>query len=148
MDEFGGHKPIFMIDAKKMSKLPPDKITELCILSLNWIKDNMLVWGRIESILVIVDMNDIRLRDLPFKSLWDLAKNVFRFYIGGGHRTLLVNSSWFLKALIDFISHWFDRETNESIMMVNHDDTFQLLLGFLPVEDIEQKFGGKKPNIN
>ena len=48
---------------------------------------------------------------------------------------------------MDVVSTWFDRETNDSIHVYNHDDSFQALLGFLPVEEIEQKYGGKKINI-
>lgn len=143
-----GRQQIFIINAAKLKLVPNDEIAELLVIYIQWLEDNMMVWGKIESQLTIVDMKDMKLRDLPMRKLYSMLEPGFMQSMGWTHYTLIINSSWFLTKLFELVKSWFDEVTQLCMHMVDQENTFQLLLSYLRVDQIEEKHGGTKPNIN
>lgn len=119
-----GRQQILVINVAKLKLVPVDEIAELLVIYIQWLSDNMMVWGKIESQLTIVDMKDVKLRELPLRKLYSLVEPGFMQSMGWSHYSLLINSSWFLTKLFVLIQSWFDEVTKQSIFMVDQENTF------------------------
>lgn len=98
-----GRQQILVINVAKLKLVPVDEIAELLVIYIQWLNDNMMVWGKIESQLTIVDMKDVKLRELPLRKLYSLVEPGFMQSMGWSHYSLLINSSWFLTKLFVLI---------------------------------------------
>ena len=96
----------------------------------------MYVWGRIESILVIIDFYNLDLMDVPLGALVSLAYPIFRMSMGYGMYAHVINASWILNVVFFVARGMFDDVSAETIFLATTDDTFQALLGYLRVDQI------------
>ena len=114
---------------------------------IQWVEDNLWVWGRIESVMTILDFHDLKITDIPLKSLASIAYPILRMMMGYGMYAQMINASWIMNKVFSIARSMFDDVSNEAIFMCTKEDTYQSLLGYLRPDEIQQRHGGTMPNI-
>lgn len=75
-----GYQPIVLVKLKELlsiwNKMGLEYTKEYLAFWFFWIFENLTVTGRIERTLLIYDIKDVKVRDLPLKQLFDVAKEL------------------------------------------------------------------------
>ena len=75
-------------------------------------------------------------------------KHQEKIFKAGPFRGVFINQSWLLDKFKDIMLPWFNEYEQQMFQFSNEEETFALLLNYMNVDQIEKKYGGKKPNIN
>lgn len=64
------------------------------------------------------------------------------------HRNIVMNSHWLLKGLWNMVWGWLDPFVQQKIIVTqSEEDAKKTLFEYIPEDQIEQKYGGTKPDI-
>lgn len=107
----------------------------------------MFVPGHVEQWFTILDFDGVGLRDLPVNSLKGFTSSMQRNFRGRMYRNVFFNAHWFIQGLWGTVKGWLDYFVQQKIMIPKSADLTSTLLEYIDENDLEEKFGGKKPNI-
>ena len=78
---------------------------------LQFIVDNMLVPGRIENWLILMDMEDLGVSNCPTDCMKTLMTVFFEKFPGRLFRCICINTSWLVRRVYDVVSVCLDEYT-------------------------------------
>ena len=120
----------------------------MVIIYTNWVIENMLVPGHIENFILIIDCSDLSQSELPISKLKPVMDLMDQLYKGRTIKFLFLNVNWLLRGIFRIVSFWVSQTTQDSIHVYSRANSLNGLLEYLPLDDIEQKFGGNKEDIS
>mmetsp|Transcript_39651 Transcript_39651/g.60727 ORF Transcript_39651/g.60727 Transcript_39651/m.60727 type:complete len:108 (-) Transcript_39651:12-335(-) len=97
--------------------------------------------------MVVMDFNNVGITQLPVKQLKGFVLALQRKFRARMFRTVIVRSHWLLRGLWNIVWGWLDEFVQQKIIILGYKDIEKTLTDYIQVEDLEEKFGGKKPNI-
>lgn len=83
-------------------------MNDIACYFFDWVVQNFMVSGHIESWLVIMDFKDVGITQLPVKSLKGFVKSLQSNFRGRMFRMIAINSHWVLRALWNAVWSWLD----------------------------------------
>ncbi|EAR86555.2 CRAL TRIO domain protein (macronuclear) [Tetrahymena thermophila SB210] len=142
------YRPVVVLDCTKINvKKQGEKnvMRALCVLQ-DMIKKYMFVNYHIENWVFIIDTGGMGLFDLPINALKMIIGAMSINYCACMDKVFILNPSFGLNASWSVVSAMMDHESAEKITMLKKDK-YPKILEKIPAEMLEQKFGGKVPNV-
>ena len=144
-----GHQPVIVLNIKKFisQNKTVAELEDIACFYFKWIVDNMMVPGHIEGWLVIIDLKDVGITQLPIKQLKGFIKSLQGNFRGRMFRTIAVNSHWLLRGVWNAAWSWLDSFVQQKIIICGYYDCTSNLLNYLDEQTLEKKYGGQKPDL-
>ena len=128
--------------------MTPNEIERYMSFWFYWVRKNMIVGGRIERYVLLLDMKDVKVRDFPLTKLKPMLENLNILFKAAAYRDIFVNQGWFLNKVISIVASWLPAYTQHLFVIANEEETFSTLLQYMSADEIEMKYGGNKPPSN
>jgi len=103
--------------------------------------------GSVENFVMIVDLKDVGLTSLPMGKVKGIITSGQRNFRGRLFRQFTLNSGWVIRQAWKIVSSVVDEFTAQKMNVVKEKETLKVLTEHIDPECIEEKFGGKLPNI-
>ena len=117
----------------------------------DWMMKNMLVPGRIETWIIMLDLEDCSLSNIPMDKLKYFMNAVMRNFPTRMHRLVCINTSWFMRTTFYTVIYpWLDDFIKKKLVMCgdydssNFEDFKEV---YLDDRTLEKRFGGQRPNL-
>ena len=88
-----------------------EQLNELAIFYFDWMVKNMLVPGKIETWLVILDLQDVGMTNIPVSRLKVFIKAIQASFPGRLYKLLVLNGNWLIRAFFATLYPFFDQYT-------------------------------------
>ena len=139
-----GYQPVVVYNFKKFFELIPslDEMLNYVFFFNEWMTKNLLVDGKIESWITIMDFAEINLSDLPVNQLKQLISLMQRNFRGRVLKAFFVNNHWLLQGIWKMVFGWLDEFVQRKIVFLNGDEIKPTLLQFIKEDVLEEKYGG------
>ena len=96
---------------------------------------------------MMVDLNDVSMISLPVNKVKEIVGLAIRHFEGRLYRQFLVNMAFMLRKSTSVFLNFVDDITQQKISAHN-DKTYKAeLLKLISPDNLEVKYGGRKPNI-
>ena len=105
-----GHQPVIVYNFKRFFTLidDMDEMLNHVFFFNEWMMNKLLVQGRIESWMTIMDYGDVNLSDIPVKRLKELTFLMQRNFRGRMIKAFFINTHWVLQGIWKMIFNWVD----------------------------------------
>ena len=113
---------------------------------LEYIIENFLLPGQVESWNLIINLNNIGLFGLPLGKLQDMINCLYKNYRGRLNKLYLVNSPSSMSYVWGAMKGVIDERTIDKISFSSGSHPENIFSHVNPLQ-IEQKFGGKSENL-
>jgi len=111
----------------------------------------MCVPGHVESWFILLDLKEVTVATVPVGKIKTFASSVLENYRGNLFRLVIVNTSWLVRGMFNFVYPVFDGYTRQKIIMSGDCDSKdylkEVVAKYFDVNKLEKKYGGKMPNI-
>jgi hypothetical protein len=108
---------------------------------LEWALQNLMVPGKVESLVVVVDMTGIGTIDIPVSSLKTIGQMLQNNYRARLYKLYVLNTPMLVKALWIAIKGFLEEFTVAKVNVLGGD--FTPLYQQVPPERLEKKLGGQ-----
>lgn len=105
-----GKQPIIHINLDKLIKVKADsnEMQQTNLFLFDWIVREMLVPGRVEQWMVILDFDDVGVTQIPVKQMKVLIDTIKHRFQGRLYRMIAINSNWLMRAFWKIVWNWID----------------------------------------
>lgn len=144
-----GMQPVIVIDIKKFVTMDLDVPTleENLKFIFNWAVQHMCLTGHVEQFFIIVDLTDVGVLEIPVKKLKPFVKVLQYAFKGRMFRLVSCNTNFLMRGIYNIVSLWLSEFERQSMILCAKDECIDELVKYMPNNEIEQRFGGLKPNI-
>ena len=112
----------------------------------DWMMKNLLVPGRIETWIIILDLEDVSLASIPMEKLKYFMTAVMRNFPTRMHRLVCLNTSWFMRTTFYTVFYpWLDEFIKKKLVMCgdyDSDNFIEFKDKYLYDRSLEKRFGG------
>ena len=143
------YRPIVILNVRRIvdQNFPIEVINAATSFFFDFLARKLLVPGQVENWLMMVDLNDVGMTSLPVNKVKAIIGMTQKHFGGRLYRQFLVNMSFMLRKSTSVFLNFVDDITQQKISAHN-DKTYKAeLLKLIAPENLEQKYGGQKPNI-
>jgi len=112
----------------------------------SYVINNGMNAGEIEQFFTIIDAGDLRLYELPVRSLTSFIIHVSKYYRHRAAKVFVINLPWSVRQGIKFIWNFLDDFQKSQLGYYGSDyhDDLHALVG---KDNLEEKYGGNLPNL-
>lgn len=141
-------RPILILDVRKLLqlRLTPEQTLRLNYFLLEWVVENMLRPGKVETWDILMDLADVPLKEIPMKPLKTMMKSLTIFYCCCLYRTYVLNPAPIIGTIWKLVQLFLDSQTRQKIRFVMGADK-SVLQELIDPSQIEVKYGGSYPNL-
>jgi hypothetical protein len=100
-----------------------DELNDVLTFYFDWMIRNLLVPGRIESWLVILDLNGVGFSNIPMGRLKVFIKTIQNNFPGRLFRLIVVNANWYMRSFWALLNPFFDDYTRQKMIMSGDVDS-------------------------
>jgi hypothetical protein len=142
-------RPLNVFDPRVVVGKNADKEEILMIVHfvLQYIIDNMLMPGKVENWVGLMDLSNLSLSKIPKKWLGGFIKSCQSNYKCRGVKSFVLNSSWGVRMIWKMVSPFVDSNVKKKIIFHDSNKCQELIDLFHPSQ-LEKKFGGKARNLD
>ena len=139
--------PIIVVNVMKIidSGIGLEELLRMDYFLLNWIIDNMMVYGKVESWILIQDLKDVGVSQLPVKLLKTMSERLMVYYSMRLCRCFTINVPLTINALWSMVKVFIDPDTRKKII-IQRKGWEKMLAELISPDNLEQKYGGALPN--
>ena len=139
-------RPVIVMNVERIVQFEceQDDLLKFCDYFFTFCIEKLMVPGLIETWIMVVDLNNVSSTSVPFTKIKAIIANGSKNYRGRMYRQYTINASWFVRKAFSGMTTFLDEFTQQKLNML--DDCKDLLQHVTP-ECLEQKYGGKLPNI-
>ena len=145
-------RPIIVINVERLlalgDKIPTEDIVDVADYFLDFVIKHLMHAGSVENFVMIVDLKDVDLTDLPLSKVKGIISSGQRNFRGRLFRQFTLNSGWVIRQAWKIVSSFVDGFTAQKMSVVKEKETLKNLEEHIDPECLEEKFGGKLPNIS
>jgi hypothetical protein len=144
-----GLQPVVFLNLKVFieQKKSMQELEVIVNFYFDWVVENMMIPGHVENWLIVIDMKDVALTQLPISSLKGFIKSLQSNFRGRMYRLIACNSHLILRTFWNAVCSWLDQFVQQKIIICGYHDCTKNLLEYIDIDDLEVKYGGNKPNI-
>lgn len=139
-----GFRPIIYINISQIKNSEVDDFKQCVSFFSLAIKKRMLRPYHIENWVLMIDLNDRSMLNLPIKALRGLIETTSVTFAGTLHRLNFLNPSFTFYGVWKIISNFLHEATLEKIHVIKHGKTSELLKQIAP-DQLLAKYGGTLP---
>ena len=89
-------------------KIEPDQMEQLVVFYFDWIMKNLLVPGRIETWIMLLDMEGVHIGNVKIGRLKIFIQTAQKNFRGRLFRLISINGNWLLRGLWNITLPWLD----------------------------------------
>ena len=97
--------------------------------------------------MIIVDLRDVGVTDIPVKKMKSFVNIPSHSFKGQMFRLVSCNTSMLMRGVFNIVSLWLSEFEQQSMSLCAEDQCIDELVKYASLEMIEEKFGGLRPNI-
>lgn len=103
-----GLRPILVVNTAKIIELELEgaTLTDLAVYLLSWAIDNLMVPGRVENWVIVVDMRNVSTTSIPSEKLQSIVEAMQALYRARLYRLFIVNMPFLAYALWKVVSNF------------------------------------------
>ena len=143
------YRPILILNVRRLieSNFETEIIATATAFFCDFVVKKLLIPGRIENWIMIIDLNDVGMTSLPVKKVKSIVGLTQQHFGGRLYRQFCINMSFMMRKSISVFLNFVDDITQQKISA--HDDkTYKAVLqNLIPDAQLEYKYGGQKQNI-
>jgi len=140
--------PVIVVNQRRLinSQADLDLVLRVNYVVLNWIMENMIVPGKVETWSIIMDSTDVSTRQMEMSKLKKLANNLSNYYPCRLNKSYQVNTPSALYRLWQVLSMFLASDTKQKVVIMK-DNFAEVLRNEIPPHYLEEKYGGDRPNL-
>ena len=143
------YRPILILNVRRLieSNFETEIIATATAFFCDFVVKKLLIPGRIENWIMIIDLNDVGMTSLPVKKVKSIVGLTQQHFGGRLYRQFCINMSFMMRKSISVFLNFVDDITQQKISA--HDDkTYKAVLqNLIPDAQLEYKYGGQKQKI-
>nr|PVC53807.1 hypothetical protein MACL_00003461 [Theileria orientalis] len=139
-------RPIIIIRCNSMQACEHESILKTIYFVLELCIEKLLIPGQIEQWKVIIDLDGTNLFNIPGSLLKQIAKSLSVNYRARLSKLYIINAPYLISVIWNIVKNVIPKITQEKIVISSGKNTKKLLEIALPSQ-LEQKYGGKAPNV-
>jgi len=142
-------RPLNVFDPRVLIGVTADRDEVLMVVHfvLQFIIDNMLVPGKVDNWVGLMDLSGLSISQLPKKWLNDFIKSCQSNYKCRGVKSFLLGASWGVRAVWSIAQAFVDSKVKQKLVFHGSPKCDELIGMFHPSQ-IEEKFGGTAKNLD
>jgi hypothetical protein len=143
------YRPLNVFDPRVIIGKTADRDEVIMIVHFvfQYIIDNMLIPGKVENWISLMDLSNLSISQLPKKWLTSFIKSCQANYKCRGVKSFVLNASWGIRAVWKMASPFVDSKVKQKISFQDGNKCEELVDMFHPSQ-LEKKFGGEAPNLD
>lgn len=118
---------------------------DLTTFTMQFVIEHMLIPGKVENWINIVEMGKLGIRDIPFKPMIKLLGTLQKIYKCRLAHSFVLNPPSSIYYMWTCVKPFIDKATQEKVVFENKGYS-ETLLSMCDLDQIEKRFGGKAPN--
>ena len=138
------HRPVVVMNCQIAKTFTPQDYED-CASCLNhflqWTVDNIMVRGKAETQVLIIDLENMGMTEIPVTLLRNFLSSAQTNFRGTSYKIYIVNASYFMRGSFSVIRMMVDEFTQIKINMMGSNFKEELVKIIDP-DRLEQKFGG------
>jgi len=140
--------PIIVMNVRRIIDTKADfgKLMEMTNFFLSYVIKKGMVPGKVESWTCICDMSNVGATQIPKDKVQGIVKMMSKNYRGRLFRFYATDVTFFVRTLWKFVHRFVDEFTNRKLLIFG-DDYRPTLHKQVDLTSLEQKYGGKIPNV-
>ena len=142
------YRPVVMINVRRLLEwdVSVEALIEGSSFFFDFIVKKLLLPGKVENWIIIIDLDNISLTKIPVKKVGAIITNGVRNFGARLFRNYNINASWTVRKSNQIFTAFIDDITK--IKSQTFGDTYRdAIFQYIPKESIEVKYGGTRPNI-
>jgi hypothetical protein len=124
-----------------------DEVLMIVHFVLQFIIDNMLIPGKVDNWVGLMDLSDLSINQLPKKWLQAFIKSCQSNYKCRGVKSFILNASWGVRTVWNIVKAFVDSKVKQK-MVFHHGSKCDELIDMFHPSQLEEKFGGEAENLN
>lgn len=143
------YRPLMILNVRKLidGNYPIEAVQAASAFFCDFVVKKLLVPGRVENWVMIIDLNDVGMTSLPAKKVQAIVGLTQKHFGGRLFRQFIINMSFMMRKASSLFLNFVDEITQKKIFFHN-DKTYKPdLAQLIQVECLEKKYGGRKPDI-
>jgi hypothetical protein len=139
--------PIMVVNVRRIidSKIDMEALLRLSYFVFNWVIQNMIVLGKVETWVIIQDLKDVGASQIPVKMLKKMSERLSIYYTQRLLRSFSINVPTAISMLWSVVKVFIEEETRHKIVIMKNGWQ-ETLAECIDLENLEQKYGGTRPN--
>jgi hypothetical protein len=143
-------RPLMVVRANRIPKKwyqegSTDKVVRLLIFHMEYLMRYMIVPGRVENIVVMIDLAGLGISDVPISALGKVYSVLNRHYGGRLYRCYIYNLSWGLKTLSSAVMNLVtDRQKQKLCILSDEKALQQDFTANFAAHQLEKDLGGSR----
>ena len=136
-----------MVNVRRVvqSKIDIDTLLRMDYLILNWVCENMLVPGKVETWNIIQDSNGMGVTQMPIHIIKTMASKLSIYYAHRIEKSFAINVPYAMNTIWKIVKVFIDAETRKKII-IQRSGWEPLLAENISPENLEEKYGGILPD--
>ena len=126
--------------------MQPAELLRLSYYVLEYIKATKFIPGKIETWVIILDLANVPLDQMPISALKSMMKALKLHYCCTLYRMFVVNSSSLISGIWRILQFFLESVTKKKISICS-DDFRPLLLEVVSADQLEMRFGGRCADV-
>ena len=142
------YRPVVMINVRRLLEwdVSVEALIEGSSFFFDFIVKKLLLPGKVENWIIIIDLDNISLTKIPVKKVGAIITNGVRNFGARLFRNYNINASWTVRKSNQIFTAFIDDITK--IKSQTFGDNYRdAIFQYIPKESIEVKYGGTRPNI-
>jgi hypothetical protein len=120
------------------------RLIKMLVFSMEYLRRYMFVPGKVENIVVLVDLKNLGIADVPIKSLKAIYSVLSHHYIVRVFRFYIVNMSYMLSSLVSVVKPILtDRQRQKLCFLKNVNECRE----WIALHQLEEDLGGSRPVV-
>eukprot|EP00918_Siedleckia_nematoides_P003106 GHVU01007016.1.p1 GENE.GHVU01007016.1~~GHVU01007016.1.p1 ORF type:complete len:503 (+),score=65.25 GHVU01007016.1:333-1841(+) len=137
--------PIIIIKADRLNQVDRDQAIRTVFYWMEEVIAHMLVMGRVEQWVAIVDLNFTRFFGSNSGILKDIALGLLHNYRGRLSKLIFLNSDFILRSIFSALKFFLPESTRCKILFPGADESKPMLREFIHESQLETTYGGTAP---
>ena len=141
-------RPVIVLNGAKLMErnLQPPQMLRLAYYVLEYISNRLFVPGKVETWVIIMDLANVPLNQMPISTLKLMMKSLKRHYCCTLYRMFVVNASSVVTGIWRMVQYFLEDVTRKKIRICAEDFRAQVL-EVVPREQLERRFGGEREDL-
>ncbi|OMJ94161.1 hypothetical protein SteCoe_2641 [Stentor coeruleus] len=140
-------RPLIVLDIPKinMKKYSVQDYMDLTIFTMQFVIEHMLLPGKVENWVNIVEMGRLGIKDIPFKPMVKLLGTLQKIFKCRLAHSFVLNPPGSIYYMWTCVKRFIDKATQDKVVFENKGYS-ETMLNICDLDQIEKRFGGKAQN--
>ena len=141
------YHPIVIINIRRIidSQIDISNLLKMDYIIFNWLIDNLLIPGKVETWVTIQDMNNVYAKEIPVKKIKALSEAFLNIYCQRIEKSFIINAPFLINTVWKVVRLFIAEETKKKVAIFR-TGWEQALQNDISQDNLEEKYGGSLSN--